>query len=44
MSDSSNEDKTEQPTQRRLQRAREEGTIARAQSLPVRWLIVTACS
>lgn len=34
MSDTSNEDKTEQPTQRRLVRAREEGQVARVQSLP----------
>ena len=42
MSDTSNEDKTEQPTRRRLERAREEGTVARAQGLPGAAIMVTA--
>ncbi|MGH6989192.1 MAG: flagellar biosynthesis protein FlhB [Stellaceae bacterium] len=42
MSDTSNEDKTEQPTRRRLEKAREEGTVVRAQSLPGAAIMVTA--
>ncbi len=42
MSDTSNEDKTEQPTPRRLIRAREEGSVARAQGLPGAAIMVTA--
>lgn len=42
MSDTSNEDKTEQPTPRRLIRAREEGSIARAPGLPGAAIMVTA--
>jgi flagellar biosynthesis protein FlhB len=42
MSDTSNEDKTEQPTPRRLIRAREEGSIARAQGLPGAAIMITA--
>ncbi len=42
MSDTSNEDKTEQPTPRRLIRAREEGSVARAQGLPGAANMVTA--
>ncbi|HXE16613.1 MAG TPA: flagellar biosynthesis protein FlhB [Stellaceae bacterium] len=42
MSDTSNEDKTEQPTPRRLIRAREEGSIARAPSLPGAAIMLTA--
>src|SRR6185312_6450416 len=42
MSDTSNEDKTEQPTPRRLVRAREEGSIARAPGLPGAAIMVTA--
>jgi flagellar biosynthetic protein FlhB len=42
MSDTSSEEKTEQPTRRRLERAREEGTVARAQGLPGAAIMVTA--
>jgi flagellar biosynthesis protein FlhB len=42
MSDTGSEDKTEQPTQRRLVKAREEGSVARAQSLPGAAIMVTA--
>src|SRR6185312_3759521 len=42
MIDTSNEDKTEQPTPRRLVRAREEGSIARAPGLPGAAIMVTA--
>ena len=42
MSDTSNEDKTEQPTARRLIKAREEGSVARAQGLPGAAIMVTA--
>jgi flagellar biosynthesis protein FlhB len=42
MSDTSNEDKTEQPTPRRLVKAREEGSVARAQGLSGAAILVTA--
>lgn len=42
MSDTSNEDKTEQPTPRRLVRAREEGSVARVQSLPGAAIMIAA--
>jgi flagellar biosynthesis protein FlhB len=42
MSDTSSEDKTEQPTRRRLEKAREEGTVARAQGLPGAAIMLTA--
>jgi flagellar biosynthetic protein FlhB len=42
MSDTSNEDKTEQPTPRRLIKAREEGSVARAQGLPGAAIMVAA--
>ena len=42
MSDTSSEDKTEQPTRRRLEKAREEGTVARAQGLPGAAIVLTA--
>jgi flagellar biosynthetic protein FlhB len=42
MSDTSNEDKTEQPTPRRLVRAREEGTVARVPSLSGAAIMIAA--
>jgi flagellar biosynthetic protein FlhB len=42
MSDTSNEDKTEQPTQRRLVKAREEGSVARAHGLSGAAIMITA--
>lgn len=42
MSDTGNEDKTEQPTARRLIRAREEGSIARSPGLPGAAIMLTA--
>jgi flagellar biosynthetic protein FlhB len=42
MSDTSNEDKTEQPTRRRIEKAREDGSIARVQGLPGAAIMLTA--
>jgi flagellar biosynthetic protein FlhB len=42
MSDTSNEDKTEQPTRRRIEKAREEGRVARVQGLPGAAIMLTA--
>ncbi|HEX4112995.1 MAG TPA: flagellar type III secretion system protein FlhB [Stellaceae bacterium] len=42
MSDTSHEDKTEQPTRRRIEKAREEGSIARVQGLPGAAIMLTA--
>lgn len=44
MSDTSGQDKTEQPTQRRLVKAREEGSVARAQGLSGAAIMVTAAA
>jgi flagellar biosynthesis protein FlhB len=42
MSDASSEDKTQQPSRRRLEKARQEGQVARSPSLPGAAIVLTA--